>query len=361
MGADIATGGLLAREAERMKVPGHDTSPACANCGAALAGPFCAMCGQHGHVHRTAGALFHDLLHGVFHFEGKLWATLPMLAWRPGELTRRYVHGERAKFVSPVALFLFSVFLMFAVMSNLPGKSFGQGMIDGFTDRDGANVAGARARVLEEAHRATAAAETAERRLFAERTAAPPNATRIADAQRRLEKARAEQRELQLALGLMPGKDTAEIAASVKTKHNWFFERYQAAKQDPKLLFYKIKTSAYKWSWALIPLSLPFIWLLFPMRRDVGMYDHAIFATYSLSFMSLLVVVLALLGWVGVPGGPLVVASMLIPMVHIYRQLRGAYRLSRVGAVWRTWLMLWFIAFIVPLFAFMLLYLGVAD
>ena len=54
-------------------------------------------------------------LHGVLHFEGKIWRTLPLLAWKPGELTRRYIDGERARFVSPIALFLFSVFLMFAV------------------------------------------------------------------------------------------------------------------------------------------------------------------------------------------------------------------------------------------------------
>ena len=35
-------------------------------------------------------------------------------------LTRRYIAGERARFVSPIALFLFSVFLMFAVL-NLTG------------------------------------------------------------------------------------------------------------------------------------------------------------------------------------------------------------------------------------------------
>ena len=39
--------------------------------------------------------------------------TLPMLAWKPGELTRRYIDGQRARFVSPIALFLFCVFLMF--------------------------------------------------------------------------------------------------------------------------------------------------------------------------------------------------------------------------------------------------------
>ena len=63
-------------------------------------------------------AFFHDFLHGVLHFEGKIWRTLPLLAWKPGELTRRYIDGQRARFVSPIALFLFCVFLMFAVMAS---------------------------------------------------------------------------------------------------------------------------------------------------------------------------------------------------------------------------------------------------
>ena len=49
-------------------------------------------------------ALWHDLAHGVLHLDGKIWRTLPLLAWRPGELTRRYIEGERARFVSPMAL-----------------------------------------------------------------------------------------------------------------------------------------------------------------------------------------------------------------------------------------------------------------
>lgn len=38
-----------------------------------------------------------------------------MLILRSGQLTRRYIEGARVRFVSPMALFLFSVFLMFAV------------------------------------------------------------------------------------------------------------------------------------------------------------------------------------------------------------------------------------------------------
>lgn len=80
-----------------------------------LIGPHCHRCGQKAHVHRTLSAFLHDLLHGALHFEGKIFRTLPLLVWKPGELTRRYIAGERARFVGPMALFLFSVFLMFAV------------------------------------------------------------------------------------------------------------------------------------------------------------------------------------------------------------------------------------------------------
>ena len=30
------------------------------------------------------------------------------------------------------------------------------------------------------------------------------------------------------------------------------------------MLIYKLQTSAYKFSWLLIPISIPFVWLLFP-------------------------------------------------------------------------------------------------
>ncbi|WP_443018614.1 DUF3667 domain-containing protein [Sphingomonas sp. 7/4-4] len=66
----------------------------CLNCGTALIGAHCHHCGQSGHVHRSLGAVGHEIVHGVFHFEGKFWRTLPLLAWRPGDLTRRYVAGS---------------------------------------------------------------------------------------------------------------------------------------------------------------------------------------------------------------------------------------------------------------------------
>lgn len=117
--ADIITGASIARAVEPEAGEGTVTAKTCLNCGAPLAGPHCHICGQKAHIHRTLHAFGHDILHSVLHFDGKIWRTLPLLFWKPGDLTRRYVHGERAKFVSPLALFLFSVFLTFAVFNWL--------------------------------------------------------------------------------------------------------------------------------------------------------------------------------------------------------------------------------------------------
>src|SRR5688572_8599173 len=119
---EAVTGGLTARAVEPAAGEGvSGEHEACLNCGTELIGAHCHQCEQAGHVHRTLTAFWHDLAHSVLHFDGKLWRTLPLLALRPGELTRRYVAGQRASFVSPMALFLFSVFLMFAVFSTIGG------------------------------------------------------------------------------------------------------------------------------------------------------------------------------------------------------------------------------------------------
>ena len=122
---DLAQGGLTARAVEpaagEAAADGHTDESACLNCGTPLIGSHCHACGQRGHQHKTLGAFFHDLVHGVLHFEGKIWRTLPLLAGRPGKLTREYIDGRRASYVSPIALFLFTIFLLFAVFSAMGG------------------------------------------------------------------------------------------------------------------------------------------------------------------------------------------------------------------------------------------------
>jgi len=353
--------------------------PACLNCGAALAGDFCHSCGQRGHVHRTLSAFWHDLLHAVLHFDGKLGRTLPMLLWRPGDLTRRYIEGERARFVSPIAMFLFSVFLMFAVLSSLGAEAY--------RDRNAAEGSPAEEEVaatrpqtageLEQQSKAERDENLAEikdlERARTELLAKGRNADAV---DRDIRQIRAELvlegRLLQQALALQQAEDRRKQAHSrpidgVRVHPAsgpsllGFEQANQKAKRNRSLLAYKVQTSAYKYSWALIPLIVPFVWLLFLNRkryRKYKLYDHMVFVTYSLSFLSIAAIVLTFLKLIGL-SGPLALLALLAPLIHLFRQLSGAYGLSIWSALWRTFVLAAFACVAAGLFFFMLLALGV--
>lgn len=348
---DVATGGVIAnavepKAGERTASDAAGHAARCLNCGTALTGDYCHACGQSAHVHRTLSAFWHDLLHGVLHFEGKIWRTLPMLAWRPGELTRRYVAGERARFVSPLALFLFCVFTMFAVIGWTGGPvdlteggrtTFSQGIAD-----DVAKV------------------ERKAKRLEAERVAAIAARAPTAAIDERLREARDEASLLRLMQERGITEATMVRASdNLPEQLNWLEDAYRKAKANPSLLLYKLQNNAYKSSWALIPISVPFVWLLFPFSRQFRMYDHAVFVTYSLCFMTLLFVVMSLLRAAGAPGGIMAVGFTFVPAVHMFRQLRGAYGLRRWSALWRTALLLVVCVITLVLFMLMLVALGV--
>jgi hypothetical protein len=278
----------------------------CANCGAALAGAYCHQCGQSAHVHRSLGHMLEESMHGVLHFDTKSWRTLPLLIARPGVLTRRYIDGQRVRYVSPLALFLFTVFLMFFLISQITEPL--------------ANVtlSSAPVRQLTQAEiqvgQAPAAIETAPRVGAADQQAASNEQS--ADGQ---------------------GKSRLNINFKLPrwAENNSGNARLDQALRNPDLTLYKTKNTAYKFSFMLIPISLPFLWAMFCRRRDVTLYDHMVFSLYSLSFMSLWAVLVAVLrayegtrlwSW----------GLFLIPPVHMYLQLRETYALGWFATLWRT-------------------------
>jgi hypothetical protein len=153
------------------------------------------------------------------------------------------------------------------------------------------------------------------------------------------------------------------ISSGAKSVDDWFNAAYKKAKENPKLLLYKLQSNAYKFSWLLIPISIPLVWLLFLHRRRYRQqftgYDHTVFVTYSIAFMSLAAIALGLLGWAGLPGGIALLAVLIIPPVHIYRQLKGTYSLSHASALWRTAALIVLSLIALALFAAILLVLGV--
>ncbi len=107
------------------------------------------------------------------------------------------------------------------------------------------------------------------------------------------------------------------------------------ADKDRKFTLYKMKKNAASLAFLLIPISLPFLWLLFAFRRQYVMFDHAVFSLYSLSFISVLLTVVAFLAKLDFTGTAVMLFTF-VPPIHMYSQLRHAYQLTRFEAVWRT-------------------------
>jgi len=313
---------------------GHTQESACLNCGTALVGSHCHACGQAAHVHKTLGAFFHDLLHGVFHFEGKIWRTLPLLVVRPGKLTREYIDGRRASYVSPIALFLFCVFLLFTTFNALSTNM-------------GADVNVSMEEAISKERADIADLETARKQF-----AGDPAKLAATDAALAKSRDNVEAMEKLKASGVKVSNIDAsgfETASDIA----WINEAVNKAKANPGLALYKVQNYSYKLSWALIPISVPFLWLLFPFSRRFGIYDHTVFVTYSLCFMTLLAIVLALGSRFAIPG--VAIVGMIAPPFHMYRQLRGTYGLTRRGGLWRTALLSMFAFTALMLFAVLIL------
>lgn len=291
----------------------QDAAHSCLNCQEKLHGPYCHKCGQEAHIHRSLAGIGHDFLHGVLHFEGRLWVSLPFLLLRPGELTRRYIHGERRRFMSPIGLFLMAVFLTYAVFSLVGTR--------------GADVVMAAPEAI---------GETVGAELGVPNPSASPDAT------------------------------TATAAAAKNVSRNWDLghevlnERVAEIEKNPKLMLFKLQANAYKYAWGLIPLSTLAMWLLFPFSARFRLYDHFVFVTYSISFVLLLSVSLRLVSLTPLASLGAYAAMLAVPM-HNFTQLRGAYHLSVAGALWRTAALLLISLFVALGFLAALVLTGASD
>lgn len=334
-------GGTVEPERGRADMGQHAVT--CANCAAVFSGNYCPNCGQKAHLHRTLTAIGHDLVHGVLHLDGKLSRTLPLLALRPGKLTRRYIEGERARFVSPMSMFLFSVFAMFAVFQMV-----GIGVP---TTLEG----GARLGETPEIIKREAAAEIG--RIDQELAELAPDDPLRAELEEDRNTISKTIRGIdEIALDRIEGEPAINInVTGVEAIDKGLVKKWR---ENPGLMLYKLQANGYKFSWLLIPLSIPFVWLLFAWRRRFKAYDHAIFVTYSLAFMSLLFITLSLVNAAGLGLGWTAALFTIAAPLHLYRHLRHSYGLSRFSTLWRFFALLFFMLVVVMLFLQALLLLG---
>jgi uncharacterized protein DUF3667 len=359
----LATAGLAAAEIDRGSIEArvHDGSAgSCANCGSVLTGRFCSGCGQAGHLHRSLLHLLEELVHSVLHFDAKGWRTLPLLIARPGVLTRRYIDGMRTRYVSPLALFLFMSFLMFFIVSltfdhaprvDISPKDRNAAQADlqrdidqakGEVERAGAAVAEARRKggdvesAEEELSSARTDQQVAEAALRMVDTALSSAALAASASAAKAEQAQQSAQATGAADAAAPSSGLEQLSAlKFDTGHPKLDAIIHRQLSNPELFLYRLENTAYKYLFMLIPISLPFLWLMFVGKPGVTVYDHAVFSLYSLSFMSLLITGSALLGYLGMAATPALL-MVFVPPLHMFLQLRGTYRLGIFSALWRT-------------------------
>lgn len=91
----------------------------CLNCGAALEGRFCHICGQENIEPKES--FWHLVTHFVYditHFDGKFFSTLKYLLFRPGFLSHEYLRGKRASYLHPIRMYVFTSAFFFLIFYN---------------------------------------------------------------------------------------------------------------------------------------------------------------------------------------------------------------------------------------------------
>ena len=86
----------------------------CPNCGALRPGPFCGQCGQNS---RDYNASLWTVLKAasteMFEFDGRVVRSLSSMFRSPGKLSLAFVNNQRASFVNPFRLLMFTTILWF--------------------------------------------------------------------------------------------------------------------------------------------------------------------------------------------------------------------------------------------------------
>ena len=90
----------------------------CPNCGNERCLGFCAHCGQNDRDYiRSLPALVSDIVRETFELDSRTLRTLKLLVIRPGELSAEFSRNRRARYSSPIRLYLFASLLFFFVLS----------------------------------------------------------------------------------------------------------------------------------------------------------------------------------------------------------------------------------------------------
>ncbi|MCY3610608.1 MAG: DUF3667 domain-containing protein [Gemmatimonadetes bacterium] len=107
----------------------------CENCGRPRADRFCSLCGQNDRTYtRSLFPVLGELVRESFEFDGRLAQTLKLLLFKPGSLSTEFSRNRRARYMTPVRLYLFTSVIFFLTMSLVMSRV--SDLRDGDPDQD---------------------------------------------------------------------------------------------------------------------------------------------------------------------------------------------------------------------------------
>jgi hypothetical protein len=311
-----AIGGLLKRKARHAPPPGTP----CANCGAALQGPYCHACGQSADdQHRSIVHLAWEGIEGLTHLDGRLGQTIPALLFRPGKLARDHFEGRRQRHVPPFRLFLVALLIFMLTLEALFHGGVRTVDAHGQTVSIKNGKGGATNVVLlspdqaKKLHLAVGPGDASK--PVAVTVDGKPIAT-------------ADQRAIDAAFEPDPADKHNQLG-------NWLKPRLKRAAANKDYYMMVLFTWAHRLAFLLLPILAGLLALVYVrQRRRFYFYDHLIVAMQFLSFVFLI----SAAAWIlpePMRGWAILGASLWTP-ANPYQTLRGAYGSGRAGAVVRT-------------------------
>jgi len=96
----------------------------CLNCGVKSVGKYCQNCGQEIELKRLeVKTIFHDVTHGILHWENSILKTFRYLLLKPGGTVKDYISGLRKSYVKPFSYFIF-IQTVFVILFHRLGEKY---------------------------------------------------------------------------------------------------------------------------------------------------------------------------------------------------------------------------------------------
>ncbi|WP_419729423.1 DUF3667 domain-containing protein [Lichenicola sp.] len=132
-------------------------------------------------------------------------------------------------------------------------------------------------------------------------------------------------------------KAMVEIQSITLGGHPWATQWLRAhvagAIDHPNDVLAVMRDWAERFTFLMLPIAGGLLWLLYLPQRRFSAYDHTIFAIHSLSFAILVLIAIALADML--VGFDVEVLLLLLPVVHLFRHMRGVYGSGVAGTLFR--------------------------